>query len=162
MSTTLVIQGTVIDFPSSGQDPNWAPAVIAFAEAVTAALQGVAGDFDVSPQIFTLDAYNPGTNVAIPLLTFPVSNVLSVQINYSVTRTTSLTTVVDAGVITMVYNGANPSNFKWEVARVGVTDSGGITFNVTDAGVVQFTTSTLSGTSHVGKLLYSARALTFA
>lgn len=160
---TITIQGTVINFPESGTDPNWAPAIIAFAVAVSGALQGVAGDFDVSPQVFTLDPYNPGVNVNIPLLSFPVSNVLSVQINYSLIRTTTTTNVTDAGVLTMVYNTSNPTGSKWELTRTGNADGGaGITFNVTDAGVVQFTTNTLSGLSHTGKLLYSARALQFA
>lgn len=158
----LVVQGQVIDLGNSGSDPNWAPALIAFCTAVAAALQGVAGDFDVSPQIFTLDAYNPGVNVAIPLLNFPVSNVLSVQISYSVVRTTTTTNVTDAGVLTMVYNATNPVNAKWELNRTGNTDGGaGITFSVTDAGIVQFTTTTLGGLSHQGKLCYSGKALQF-
>lgn len=163
MSIPLIIGGQVIAFPSSAQDPNWAPAVIQFAQAVTDALQGVAGSFDVPPQIFTLDPYNPGTNVNIPLLNFPVSNVRSAIVYYSLLRSTTTTTVGDAGTLQLLYNPINMTGSKWEVVRIGTEDGGaGITFTVTDAGQVQFSTNTLGGINHSGKLLYSSKALTFA
>jgi hypothetical protein len=152
----------VIQLSDSGGDPNWSSGVIAFAEAVTVALQGVAGPFDVSPQVFSLNAYDSAT-VVIPLLSFPVSNVLSVQINYSVSRHSTLANVADAGVLTMVYNANNPVNSKWELNRIGESDGGAnITFSVNDAGIVSFTTTTITGLNHTGFLCYSARALTFA
>lgn len=39
MSIPISIKGTIIDFPSSGENPNWAPAVIQFAEAVSNAFE---------------------------------------------------------------------------------------------------------------------------
>lgn len=156
---TLVIQGTVITLANSGGDPNWSPGIIAFAEAVTTALSGVAGSFDVSPQVFDLAAYDSAA-VIIPLLSFPVSNVLSVQINYSVKRHSSTADKVDAGTLTMVYNAAS---LTWELVRVGTTDGGAnMTFSVNAAGVVSFTTTTIGGINHTGVLLYSARVLTLA
>lgn len=164
MSIPLTISGQVIQFPSTAQNPDWSEAVIQFAQAVTAALQGVAGPFDVSPQTFTLDSYNPsGVNVTIPLLSFPVSNVRSVLINYSLIRTTTTTTVADAGTLQLLYNPSNSVGNKWEIARDGEDDTrGAITFSVTDAGVVQFATTAISGFSHMGALNYSAKALVYA
>ena len=69
MSTTIVIQGTVIEFPTSGESPNWAPAIVEFAEAVEAALQSVLGDFDVFPQTFIL-SNNANSNLNIPNLNY--------------------------------------------------------------------------------------------
>jgi hypothetical protein len=37
MSVRITIGSQVIEFPSSGADPNWAPAVIDFAQAVETA-----------------------------------------------------------------------------------------------------------------------------
>lgn len=162
MSIPLTIQGQVIQFPSDSQDPDWAPGIIAFAQAVATALQGVAGTYDVSPQIFTLDSYNPGVNVAIPLLNFPVSNVRSVIVYYSLYRSTSSANAGDAGQLQLAYIPSNGTGNKWEIIRQGTDDSGGgITFTVTDAGQVQFTTNTLAGTGHSGKLSYSAKALQY-
>lgn len=162
MAFPLVIAGQTINFPSSADDPNWAPALIQFASVVASALQGVAGAYDVPPQIFTLDPYNPGTNISLPLLNFPVSNVRSVIVYYSILRTTSLVTVGDAGQLQLLYNPTNPVGSKWEIVRVGTEDGGaGVTFSITDSGQVQFTTNTLSGINHVGRISFSARALTF-
>lgn len=158
MSIPLNISGSIIEFPSSAQSPNWAPAVIQFAEAVTAALSGIAGPFDVVPQIFTLDSYNPGTNVNINNLTFSTTSVRSAVITYDVYRNTTNGSVYESGILNIVYNVNNPTNNKWEVAQQR-TNSASISFSVTDAGQVQFSTTTLSGTNHTGQLAFSAKAL---
>lgn len=158
----LNIQGTIINLADTGTSPDWSQGVIAFAQAVANALQGVAGSFDVSPQILTLDPYNPGVNVNVPLLVFPVNNVRSVIIYYSLYRTTTLANVADAGTIQLLYNPSNATGSKWEIVRVGTEDGGGgTTFTITDAGQIQLTTNTLSGLNHSGKLSYNAKALTF-
>lgn len=158
MSVKINIAGTIIDFPESGNSPNWSPAVIEFAQTVESALAGTIGPFDVPPQVLTIDAYNPGVNVDMPNFAFPTSDVRAVSIVYSVYRNTTLTTVVESGNLQMVYNPAGPVNNKWDVARDFVGDAQ-ISFNVTDLGQVQFTTTTLSGSNHVGALSYQAKAL---
>ena len=158
MAIKLNIQGTVVEIPSSGAAPNWSSGVIEAFQAIEGALQGVAGPFDVSPQILTIDAYNPGIIVDMPNFAFPTSDVRAVSIVYSVYRNTTLTTVVESGNLQMVYNPAGPVNNKWDVARDFVGDAQ-ISFNVTDLGQVQFTTTTLSGSNHVGALSYQAKAL---
>lgn len=115
------------------------------------------GPADVSPQTFTLDTFNPGTNVNIPNLSFSTSVVRSAFIRYSVFRTTSTTIVSEAGTITITYNPSNPVNNKWETGQQATGDAQ-ITFIVTDSGQVQFTTATLSGINHTGSLTYSAQA----
>jgi hypothetical protein len=157
---TITIQGTTIAFPNSGASPNWAPAVIEFAQAVEAALEGVSGSFDVSPQTLTINAYNPGTNINIGALNFPVANVKAAYIRYTAKRTTSLLDVVEAGNLVLVYNAAGTNGQKWEISRTIVGPGANITFNVTDSGQVQFSTETLSGINHVGTITFEAKALT--
>ncbi len=158
MSIPLNINGSIVEFPSSAQSPNWAPAVIQFAELVALALSSVVGPFDVVPQIFTLDSYNPGTNISVNNLAFPTSSVRSAIITYNVHRTTSDGSVSESGEIEIVYDVDNPTNNKWEIAQERVGDAS-ISFTITDAGQVQFSTSTLSGTDHSGQLAFSAKAL---
>jgi hypothetical protein len=153
----ITIQNTVIDFPDSGNSPNWAPAVIAFAVATQNALSGIVGPADVPPQTFALDTFNPGTSVNIPNLTFSTAIVRSAFIRYSVFRTTSTTTLSEAGTLTITYNPSNPTGSLWETSRVAVGNAQ-ITFYVTDAGQVQFTTAMLGGLNHTGSLEYSASA----
>jgi len=158
MSIPLNILGTIVEFPSSSASPDWSPAVIQFAQLVTLALSGVEGPFDVVPQIFTLDSYNPGTNVAITNLAFSTAVVRSAVITYNTYRNTSGGSVYEAGDITVVYNVNNPTNNKWEISqeRTGNAD---ISFSITDAGQVEFSTTTLAGTGHTGQLAFSAKAL---
>lgn len=157
MSIPLNIQGTIIQFPSNSQDPSWAPAVIQFAEAVTSALSGLAGTFDVPPQVFVIDAYNPGTNISIPNLSFPTSNVRSAVISYDVYRTASTptTTAVEAGQIIIVFD---TSAGTWSKSQERVGD-GKISFSITNAGQVQFTTTQIGTTSHTGQIAFSAKSL---
>lgn len=155
---TITIGNTVINFPDSGSDPNWAPALIDFAEAVQNSLNGVVGPADVAPQTFNINAYNPGTNITIPGLSFSTSLVRGVFIKYSVYRTTSSANAAETGFLTAIYNPNKPSTQQWEVSRQFAGD-GQITFSMTDTGIAQFTTTALAGLSHTGILSYSATAL---
>lgn len=60
--------------------------------------------------------------------------------------------------MTIVYNPAGPTGFKWQMDRKYLGDAA-IDFIVTDTGQIQFTTSPLSGTSHTGIITFSAQAL---
>lgn len=155
---TITIKGTPINFPDSGTSPNWAPAVIQFAQAVADALSLLVGTADVTPQNFTIDSFNPVTNQDLPNLQFSTSIVRAAFIRYSVYRNTSTTTVAESGIMIIVYNPANPTNNKWELIR-DFTGDAQIDFNITDTGQVQFTTQTLGGLSHNGKIAFAAQAL---
>lgn len=156
----LTINGTIIEFPNSAQSPNWAPAVIQFAQAVEGALAIAIGTYDVAPQAFTIDPYNPGTDIDIPNLSFPVNDVRAVFIRYSVYRTTDSNTAYEAGDIIAMYNPNNPVNSKWALSRGNRTGGDGqISFSVTDNGQFRFSTTALAGSNHAGKLVFDARSL---
>lgn len=155
---SINIRDTVINFPDSGTSPNWAPAVIAFAQAVEDALNLLVGSADVSPQNYTIDAFNPVTSQNIPNLLFSTSIVRAAFIRYSVYRTTSLSTVTETGTIIVVYNASNPVSNKWEIIQYKTGDAS-ISFAITDTGQMQFTTTTLAGTGHAGKIAFAAQAL---
>lgn len=159
---SIVISGTVIDFPNDSASPDWAQGVIDFAEAVEVALQGVAGPFDVSPQVMNIDAYNtPSAGVDIAGLTFSVASVRAVEIKIATYRTSDTTanTVVEFVNLMCVYNAYNTPGTLWEIARDGVGD-GHIDFAMSDAGQLSFTiVDAVAGSNYAGKLSYSARAL---
>lgn len=161
MSVTITIQGTPIQFPSSGRSPNWAPAVIQFAQAVEEALQGVVGPGDVSAQVTDL-LNNQAAPLDIPALTFPNGTVRVAFINYYIFRTDATpSTLLEQGEIQVAYNPANGSGLKWELSqqRKGGSESG-VEFTMTDAGVMQYTSSNMTGGSYTGKIGFSAKALT--
>lgn len=153
----ITISGQVIDFPDVAQSPVWAEAIIQFAEAVESALSSVAGAFDVAPQLYTMVS-NANTNVALPSLSFPTSQVQGALITYSVYRTTNSTKVSEFGTLEITYNPDGPINNKWEIARE-FTGNAQVTFTVTDTGQVEFSSTALTGSSHSGLIGYTAKAL---
>lgn len=156
----LVINSQVIDFPDSAASPNWAPAMVQFAQAVEEALSIAIGTYDVAPQSFTIDPYNPGTDIEIPTLSFPTSNVRAVFIRYSVYRTTDTDTAFEAGDMIAMYNPNNSIGSKWALTIGNKTGGDGkITFSVSDTGQFSFTTTSLSGSNHAGKIVFDARSL---
>ena len=151
------IQGTIIDFPDSAQSPNWAAPVIQFALAVEAALATVVGPFDIAPQVYTMTS-NVNTNVSLPGLAFPTSDVRGATIDYTVFRTTNTNVAYEKGTLEIVYNPQGPVNNKWEISRE-FTGDGLITFSILDTGQVQFTSASLAGTNHQGVISYLAKAI---
>jgi hypothetical protein len=154
----ITIQGTPINFPDSAASPNWAEALDQFASAVEEALASVVGAFDVAPQALIIDAYNPGTDIDIAALSFPVSTVRSAFIRYAVFRDTNSTSAYESGELLIVYNPNGPIGNKWEIARRLVGD-GKITFTVSDTGQVKFSTEAIAGSSHTGKLTFVAQSI---
>jgi hypothetical protein len=154
MAVDITISGNVISFPTSGEDPNWAPAITEFAQAVEDALSTVSGQFDVTPQVYTMVA-NVNTNVDLPNLSFSTTNVRGAFVQYSVYRTASSpsATAYESGNLILIYTGSS-----WEVSRDFVGD-GSITFNVTNGGQIQFSSTVIGGGTHTGKISYTARAL---
>lgn len=154
----ITIQGTPIEFPDSGNDPNWAPAVIEFAQAVEAALQGFVGAYDVAPQTYSMVTNVNASPVDLPNLTFPTSDVRGVFIRYTVFRSTDTTSAYESGDIIATYSASNPSSNKWDVIQRRNGD-GKVSIMFSDSGQVQFTSEALSGTNHAGKITYTASAL---
>lgn len=150
MSVIITIQGTPIEFPSSGESPNWAPAVIEFAQAVENAILSAVGPYDIASQVFNLSS-DINNNTDITDLNFPTAAVRSAYIKYAVIRV-GTTTKIESGNILAVYDGSS-----WTLSRDYIGDAD-CTFNITSAGQVQITTPTLAGYSS-GKVSFSAQAL---
>jgi len=159
MSVRIQIQGQIINIPSSGESPNWAPAMIEAFQAIEQAINSFVGTYDIAPQIQNIDAYNEQTNVDITNLVFPVSEVRSATIYYTVyrTNTTPIIEASEAGTIEIDYKDTRAVGSKWQVVRTSQGDSS-IEFNVTDTGQVQFSTTSIGTGTHTG--IISFRAIT--
>ena len=163
MSVVITIVGTPIQFPSSGQDPNWAPAVIQFAELVATALSGIVGTYDVPPQGQDISgaSFNPTVSpVAISALNFPTTEVQAVFVKYAIYRTASAptTAVSEAGELIATYDPSRSPGSLWEVTRTS-DGNAGATFTVSDTGQFFLSLSQIGTTSHVGKIVFSAVTL---
>ncbi len=164
MSISVTIGNTIINFPDSASDPNWAAPVIEFVQAVEDSLTSVVGPFDISPRIMNIDSFDvvtdqPVSDTVVPLnfptAVFPANGVRSAVINYNVYRNSTTATVTEAGTINIVYNpAASPT---WNIQREYVGEAN-ITFSIDGTGQVKFTTTTITGLNHVGRLGYQAKA----
>lgn len=156
------IAGTLIQFPDSSSNPNWSPAIIQFAEAVESALAGLAGSFDVPPQTYTMVS-SVNTNVDLPSLSFPPSQVLSATIGYTILRdpdtATSNNIVTQTGSIVITYNSDGGVGEKWVQTHEFDGDAS-VTFSVTDVGQVQFSSTSIGVGTHAGQITYYAKSLT--
>lgn len=159
MAIEIVIAGTPIPFPSTGQSPEWSEAVIAFAQAVEEALSGLVSTGDVSKQNFVLDSSdNPATDVTLTGLSFSTAVVRAAFIRYTVFRQTDTNSAYEAGEMTVVYNPNNATGQKWELQREYVGDALA-TFVVDDAGQFSFSLAAIAGSNHVGQIAFTAQAL---
>jgi hypothetical protein len=157
MSVIINIQGTPIEFPSSGESPNWAPAVIEFAQATAQALLSATGPYDISQRVVSL-TNNINTDLDIEFLNFPIAAVRAGYIKYSIIRNYESSSLVEAGNIICVYDSSRPTNQRWTLSRDYVGNDTGSTFKMTDDGQVQITTTSLTGYTS-GKISFSAQAL---
>jgi len=156
MSITVNIKGTVIEFPTSGESPDWAPAMVTFAKAVEGALNAAISTYDVAPQIQNIDPYNPtSSEVEMPSLFFPVSEVRAITIFYSVYRKTTITELVEMGQLELNYDNTRSAGSKWEIVRGGAGDAK-MTFIMHDNGQMFFTTEAISGINHSGIISFRA------
>jgi hypothetical protein len=154
----LIIAGTPIAFPNDSASPDWAPAVIQFAEVVASALSEVVGNFDIVPQRFIIDSIPNSTDVPVTNLSFSTANVIGADIYYAVYRNTSISTVSEQGHINIVYNTTNSIGQKWSFARESTGDAQ-VTLDISDTGQVNINLTALSGTGHNGYISYYAKAL---
>jgi hypothetical protein len=159
MSVQITIQGNVIDFPTSGSSPNWAPAVVDFAQAVETALESAIGEYDIAPQ--SLDILNNQASAQnLAGIAFPSTAVRSFALNYTIYRSTATpTSKAEVGTLTAVFNDLQND---WVVQRGFSGDDSGVTFtidNTSNAGQLKYTSSNISGASYSGKITLSAKAL---
>lgn len=160
----ITIGSTIIDFPSSARNPNWAEPVIQFAQAVADALSLVVGPFDINPRVMNINNYNNVTNQALTDGISPCSFAIdadyqnpgtrSAFIRYAVYRKTdSLDNIVETGTIIGLFTG---STWLYSIDKIGDAQ---ISFIVDSLGQVRFTTTAISGSNHVGRITYGAQGL---
>lgn len=151
MAINITINNTPIEFPESGTSPNWAPAVIQFAQAVEAALNLATGPYDVSPQVLAIN--NSGIATDVASLLFQNSLVRGAVVTYSIFRKTdSSGPFVETGSMLLSFDG---STWASNVDRIGDSKT---SLTITSGGQVQYTVEAISGTNYLGYFTFSAKA----
>ncbi len=155
----VTINGTVVSLPASSASPNWAPAILQAFTLIEAALNGVSGTFDIAPQVLDISAFDVVTDQNVTGLSFSTTAVRSAVITYYVYRTSNTpASAAESGEIFIDYNAARSSNQKWAFQQECVGNAN-VTLSITDAGQVQFTTTTIGGAAHEGFIGFFAKTI---
>ena len=152
MPRTLTIGSEEFLFPEQGEKAGWGEVVTDFAEAVADTLADVTNDTDIASQTVTLtDNTSSVANVGAgsSLLRFSTTAVRSFTVSYSAYRATG-SGAAEVGTMSGVYDNA-----AWTFS-VDKTGDVGLTFTITSAGQVQYTSSSLG---YNREMKFSARTI---
>lgn len=155
MSKTLVVNGTTIEFPEQGQDPQWGPEVTTFAEEVASVLNNLTSVDDILLTSFSL-TNNQSTFADIAGLQFSKTSVRSAEIVLNVYITSSTEELQETIHMTLSYKNTL-DEFRLAISSSG--DNSGITFNVTSNGQIQYKSTNVTGTGYVGTIKFKAATI---
>jgi hypothetical protein len=120
--------------------------ISAHLKGINAALAGTATIYvdsidnnQSSPQSITNALFNP-------------VSIRSVEITFSIRRTTNISEKVSTGTIYLSYL---PIAATWDISYDSTSSNAGITFDITDAGQLNYTSTNISGTGYAGNIKYT-------
>lgn len=153
MSTTVTISGETYNLPNANDNPPWGEDLSDLLSALVSAVNGLSSSNDISTTSFTL-TNNQSSAANITGLNFSTSSVRSAIVNYSIYISTSLNEYSETGTLFLSYKNTAGS---WDLTRFAGGSDSGITFTITSAGQVQYTSGNVSGTGFSGKLKFNAK-----
>lgn len=157
MSTPLTVNGTLYNFPTSGQDPNWGNELSGWATDVTFVLQNVLGTGDIVETSATI-ANNQSAAADVIGLKLVGPTVKHATIKYAIFRQVTSGTAAgysETGTITASFNEYGTAGNFWELAHEFVGDSQ-VSLSITDVGQLQYLSTNLAGTAYAGTIKFSA------
>jgi len=102
----IIIGKNVVNFPDSGSDALWSPAVIDFAEIVSTQLLQTSNTYDFAPFVFKITSNTDGALFDIGA-SFNGSSVRKFALNYGIYRKTDLMSITESGILTGIYNSTD-------------------------------------------------------
>lgn len=150
----ITIGNQTFKLPIDGRG-NWGEETTAILDALAEASQLIQGPNDILLSTANL-VNNQTTPAALGNLTFNTGQVLGIQVDFFIRRTynpgSGEITVTENGIMLANYDG---TNWKMSVESVGDT---GIDLVISAAGVVQYTSTNLSG--HISSIIrYKAKTI---
>lgn len=161
MAKSLVVNKYTFEYPENRDNPGWGEEAAAWAEAVSAVLQEVNGNGDITQSIATIQ--NIGTNVPINGFFIDPAVVLGAVCEYSIYRkittgTGESATTEERVEVGQLFIGHKP-NSGFEIVQVGGGTSG-VTLTIESSGQMKYTSDPMSGDNYEGYIKFRARALT--
>lgn len=156
MSTPLVVNGTLYNYPTSGEDPNWSEEASGWAQSVTDVLGTLLAPGDILETTFSI-ANNISVAANVNGLIFDSGTNRSATVTYSVYRTSvdNPSGHAESGTIQVVYDDDAPVNEKWSMMQEK-NGAAGIVFNITDGGQFQYRSTDLGAAGYSGVIQFKA------
>jgi hypothetical protein len=154
MPKNLTIGNEVFEFPIDGENSGWGSEVTDWAEAVTDALSVVQKPNDILLTTATI-ANNISSPTNIPGFSFSTAEVVAIECRYLINRTTTVPNAVysEVGYIEGYFDG---SDWGYSIRTTGESE---VLLSITPAGQIQYTSSNLSGATHVATITFEARVI---
>jgi hypothetical protein len=163
MPIELVVNNISYEYPISGDSPGWGQAATDWATEVTFVLNNLKGPNDILQTSFSSPAFanNQVTPADIVGLSFNTGQVRAAFIQYSIYRTSTANPSgnAEAGMLIAVYDNLAGSGSKWSLTAGPISGNSGVTFSMTDAGQLQYTSSDIGATGYSAVMKFSAKAL---
>lgn len=160
MPIELIVNNIPFEYPVAGDEPGWGQPATDWATEVTEVLNDLKGPNDIL-QTSVAISNNISVFTDIAGLTFNTGQVRSAVINYSVYRisTANPSGNAESGVLSITYDNSASSGNKWLITAYGISGNSGLTFNITDAGQVQYKSTDINSTGYSGTMTFRAKAL---
>lgn len=158
MPKTLVVGTEEFEFPNQGENADYGEQITDWASAVSDALTTVQqpNDILVTTSVISNNVSSPAN---IPGFTFNTSEVISVDAQCTITRTTDSPAVVLVEYFTIksTFDGTD-----WSTSVESEGDDSGVELDIITSGQVQYTSTNLVGTNYVGEVLFKAKVFNAA
>lgn len=152
MPKILIVGTEEFEFPLVGENADYGEQITDWATAVTDALTTVQQPNDILTTTAAINN-NQTTFTNIPGFSFDTSEVIAINAEYIVSRTTSspAETLSESGSIQGNYNGT-----QWTISRSFDGDAD-IELDITSSGQIQYKTGNMVGSGYVGSIIFKAR-----
>lgn len=159
MPVVLTVNNIPLEYPIPGDPPGWGQGATDWATQVTLALNNLQGSTDIPQRTFTINN-NISTFTDITGFAFNTGLVRAAFIQYSVYRTSTSNPsgVSESGAMTLIYDNLASSGSKWLLVQGPKVGISGVTFNITDAGQLQYKSTNL-GAGHSANMHFQAKTL---
>lgn len=152
MSKIVIVGTEEFEIPLEGENGNYGTSVTDWIVAVSDALATVQQPNDILTTVAPI-LNNQSSPVSIAGFSFDTSEVISINSEYIITRTT------DTPAVNLVENGTIQGNYNgtaWTIV-VEHINSAGVDFDITSGGQITYTSTNLTGSNYSGEIIFKAK-----
>lgn len=152
MSIPVQIGNSVFNYPSPGDEPGWGDDATQAFLALAAQIQGLtpATDIVLAQAVLSNGIASPTT---IANLELDSSLIYGAICEFTINRMNNSQTATEQGVMEFAY-----SNGIWYMDRSQTGTDTGITFTITNGGLVQYTSTSIGATDYSGIMTFRLRS----